>query len=194
MRRPLHSLGEEVSKVKKRTGVTGERNTMAGSGSGRSKQATKKSTTITKKAKVAERSTSKKGGLVRRVGRTATAGKKGGAKAAAGRKPTSARSKGAKSAKASKEKEKKRASLVRGRHAAVAAPVVRVAIKPLDPLRKCGPNTTVQFLYRVDETVDGRSTAHLVFFDRHGWYCEHGRTCPAVGHAKKYNGQIARVS
>ena len=41
---------------------------------------------------------------------------------------------------------------------------------------------------------DGRRTAHLVFFDRHGWYCEHGRTCPAVGHAKKHNGQIARVS
>jgi hypothetical protein len=69
-----------------------------------------------------------------------------------------------------------------------------VAIKPLDPLRKCGPNTSVQFLYRVDESVDGRSKAHLVFFDRHGWYCEHGRTCPAVGHAKKYNGQIARAS
>jgi len=44
------------------------------------------------------------------------------------------------------------------------------------------------------ESIDGRITAHLVFFDRHGWYCEHGRTCPAVGHAKKYNGQIARVS
>jgi hypothetical protein len=83
--------------------------------------------------------------------------------------------------------------LVRGRTAAVA-PTVRVAVKPLDPLRKCGPNTTVELLYRVDETVDGRSTPHLVFFDRHGWYCEHGRTCPAVGHAKKYNGQIARVS
>jgi hypothetical protein len=70
----------------------------------------------------------------------------------------------------------------------------RVAIKPLDPIRKCGPGTSVQFLYRVDESVDGRSTAHLVFFDRHGWYCEHGRTCPAVGHAKKYNGQMARAS
>ena len=70
----------------------------------------------------------------------------------------------------------------------------RVAIKPLDPIEKCGPGTSVQFLYRVDESVDGRSTAHLVFFDRHGWYCEHGRTCPAVGHARKFNGQIARVS
>ena len=70
----------------------------------------------------------------------------------------------------------------------------RVAVKRLDPLQKCGPNTSVQLLYRVDESVDGRSTQHLVFFDRHGWYCEHGRTCPAVGHAKKYKGQIARVS
>jgi len=49
-------------------------------------------------------------------------------------------------------------------------------------------------LRTIEVTIDGRITAHLVFFDRHGWYCEHGRTCPAVGHAKKYNGQIARVS
>jgi hypothetical protein len=83
-------------------------------------------------------------------------------------------------------------ALVRGRSA--KPPVVRVAVKPLDPLRKCGPKTTVQFLYRVDEQVDGRNTPHLVFFDRHGWYCEHGRSCPAVGHARKFNGQIARVS
>jgi hypothetical protein len=82
----------------------------------------------------------------------------------------------------------------KGRRAPPTAPVVRVAVKTLDPLRKCGPGTTVQRLYRVDETVDGRSTAHLVFFDRHGWYCEHGRNCPAVGHARKYNGHIARVS
>jgi hypothetical protein len=87
---------------------------------------------------------------------------------------------------------KRALAVVRGRPAEI--PVVRVAVKPLDPLRKCGPNTTVQLLYRVDESVDGRSTAHLVFFDRHGWYCEHGRTCPAVGHARKFNGQIARVS
>lgn len=80
------------------------------------------------------------------------------------------------------------------RKAAVPAPVVRVAVKALDPLRKCGPGTTVQLLYRVDETVDGRATAHLVFFDRHGWYCEHGRNCPAVGHARKYKGHSARVS
>ncbi|MEO6323490.1 MAG: hypothetical protein ABIQ65_02565 [Thermoanaerobaculia bacterium] len=92
-------------------------------------------------------------------------------------------------------------SLVRGRRPVSDTPVVTVAVKQLDPLRKCGPNTTVQFLYRVDESMNGRSTTHLVFFDRHGWYCEHSRTCPAVGHAKKHHGhakkrdgQIARGS
>ncbi|MDB4881152.1 MAG: hypothetical protein JWL60_2598 [Gemmatimonadetes bacterium] len=73
-------------------------------------------------------------------------------------------------------------------------PVVRYAIKALDPVRKCGAGTSVQFLYRVDESAEGKSRAHLVFFDRHGWYCEHGRTCPAVAPAKKHNGHIARVS
>jgi hypothetical protein len=73
-------------------------------------------------------------------------------------------------------------------------PVERVAIRELDPQEKCGEGTSVQFLYRVDHTVDGHRTAHLVFFDPHGWYCEHGRTCPAVAHAKKHNGQFARVS
>jgi hypothetical protein len=75
-----------------------------------------------------------------------------------------------------------------------AKPEGRVNIRELDPQQKCGEGTSVQFLYRVDHTVDGRPTAHLVFFDQHGWYCEHGRTCPAVAHAQKHNGQFARVS
>jgi hypothetical protein len=70
----------------------------------------------------------------------------------------------------------------------------RVVIRELDPQQKCGEGTSVQFLYRVDQTVDGRPMAHLVFFDQHGWYCEHGRTCPAVAHAMRHNGQFARVS
>ncbi len=88
---------------------------------------------------------------------------------------------------------KKKASSARARRV-VPAPVIRVVVKALDPYRKCGPGTSVQSLYRVDETVDGRSTAHLVFNDRHGWYCEHGRACPAVGYARKYDGRIARAS
>jgi hypothetical protein len=102
------------------------------------------------------------------------------------------RREGAKGAKRASAPALKR---VRGRKVRVAAaPVVRVVIRALDPYRKCGPGTSVQHLYRVDEQVDGRVTHHLVFFDRHGWYCEHGRACPAVAHARKYKGQIARVS
>jgi hypothetical protein len=72
--------------------------------------------------------------------------------------------------------------------------MVRAAVKPLEPQAKCGAGTSVRYLFKVDLTVDGKTTAHLVFFDRHGWYCEHGRNCPAVEHAKKYQGHIARAS
>ena len=68
------------------------------------------------------------------------------------------------------------------------ADVVRtvVRIHELDPLAKCGRGTSVQRLIRVDEVIDHAREAHLVFLDRHGWYCEHGPTCPAVGHARRH--------
>jgi hypothetical protein len=160
-----------VAKVKKQTGVTGERNTKA---KGKAGNRTAHGTT-----KTARRGASKQSGA--RKAKTTQARKQVKTARKQARKPTSTRGSG-----------KRALAVVRGRSADI--PIVRVAVKPLDPLRKCGPNTTVQFLYRVDEEVDGRSTPHLVFFDRHGWYCEHGRTCPAVGHAKKFNGRIARVS
>lgn len=59
-------------------------------------------------------------------------------------------------------------------------------VKPLDPVAKCGPGTSVEQLYRVNETVDGRTTVHLVFLDHYGWYCIHGRDCRAVGDAKRF--------
>ena len=62
------------------------------------------------------------------------------------------------------------------------------SIRALDPTRKCGPGTSVERLLRVDEKANGRTTAHLVFLDRHGWYCEHGPSCPAVLPARKYKG------
>ena len=162
-----------MAKVKKRTGVTGERNAKDKNdktGRKQGKAGTRTAQPRTKKRDGVKKGTSKRGKksviTARKQARKTTAGAK-----RAGRRAL---------------------AIVRGRVA--APPVVRVAVKPLDPLRKCGPNTSVQFLYRVDEEVDGRNTAHLVFFDRHGWYCEHGRTCPAVGHARKFNGQIARVS
>jgi hypothetical protein len=63
---------------------------------------------------------------------------------------------------------------------AVPRPVRVVKIKSLDPFARCGPGTSVEHLYRVDENVDGRATVHLVFFDQYGWYCVHGRGCGAV--------------
>ena len=76
-----------------------------------------------------------------------------------------------------------------GKRRVVAQPAAprTVKIRELDPVQKCGPDTSVQFLYRVDEQLGGAPlTAHLVFFDRHGWYCEHGRNCPAVADVRKH--------
>lgn len=67
-----------------------------------------------------------------------------------------------------------------------AAPRQIVRVRDLDPYKKCGAGTSVERLVRVDEMVDRRLEAHLVFLDRHGWYCEHGRSCHAVGHARKH--------
>lgn len=63
-------------------------------------------------------------------------------------------------------------------------------VKPLDPREKCGKGTSVERLFRVDETSNGSSYTHLVFFDRHGLYCEHGRTCPAVDDVRKANKHV----
>jgi len=73
-----------------------------------------------------------------------------------------------------------------------------VKVRELDPLVMCGPGTTVARLFRVDERVNGSAATHLVFYDRHGWYCEHGRACPAVHDVRKlgkhtglnYNGRM----
>jgi hypothetical protein len=58
-------------------------------------------------------------------------------------------------------------------------------IRELDPQAACGQGTTVMQLFRVDDPAS--DTAHLVFFDRHGWYCVHGRDCPAVAAVRKRN-------
>lgn len=55
-----------------------------------------------------------------------------------------------------------------------------ISIEPLDPWLVCGPDTSVQELWRVVESVGKAQTFHMVFFDRYGWYCEHGRECPVV--------------
>lgn len=165
-----------MAKVKKTTAVTGVRNVRA------SKKSAKR---IAKKAAPAK---DRKPVTAGRKSRTGTAAKR----ATAGRGSTK-RATRASTTRGGSTAKVKSMSAARPK-ARVAVPAVRVAVKPLEPHAKCGPGTSVQYLFRVDETVDGRTTAHLVFFDRHGWYCEHGRNCPAVAHAKKYQGHIARAS
>lgn len=161
-----------MSKVKKTAAVTGVRNVKAS------------------KKKVARKSSTRTKGAPKRVAKTSKVLK--GAQGARRGKAKASRTKD-KSMSGVKSISKARAKAAKARLQA-ATPVVRVAVKPLEPQAKCGAGTSVQYLFRVDETVDGRTTAHLVFFDRHGWYCEHGRNCPAVGHARKYQGHIARAS
>jgi ribosomal protein L31 len=62
----------------------------------------------------------------------------------------------------------------------------KVRIKPMDPLQMCGKGTSVTQLFRVEETIERGRIHHLVFFDKHGWYCEHGKQCSAVGDVQKF--------
>jgi len=73
----------------------------------------------------------------------------------------------------------------RGRAPSGATPKVTYRVRELDAVAKCGAETSVRRMYRVDEMEDGVARPHLVFFDRHGWYCEHGRDCPAVSRVRK---------
>lgn len=57
-----------------------------------------------------------------------------------------------------------------------------VVVESADPRAAIGPRTRVRALYRVRI---GTGAVHLVFDDRHGWYCEeHGPGCPAVAEAR----------
>lgn len=61
-----------------------------------------------------------------------------------------------------------------------------IKIRQMDPLEMCGKGTTVTQLYRVAESLDQIRIHHLVFFDRHGWYCEHGKQCSVVKDVQKF--------
>lgn len=97
-------------------------------------------------------------------------------------------------AKAKKKKAsvpQRRAKQLAKRVGKSAAKVVKpppprsVTIEPLDPWLICGPDTSVQELWRAVETVGSLRTFHLVFFDQYGWYCEHGRECGAVSDVRR---------
>ena len=177
-----------MGKVKKQTGGRGERNAKGRAKLERTRPRSAVSKRGSTRAATGRREAAETAG--RKAGRDEAGTRKPGARKADTRKAGITKGKSRAASKQAPANRSKGAA----RGAAATVPQRRVAVTPLDPLRKCGPNTSVQALYRVDESVDGRRTPHLVFYDRHGWYCEHGRSCPAVGDAKKYDGQIARVS
>jgi hypothetical protein len=62
----------------------------------------------------------------------------------------------------------------------------RVRITEKDPSLMCGKGTSVERVFRVEENLEKSRNLHLVFFDRHGWYCEHGAQCQAVSDVRKF--------
>lgn len=62
----------------------------------------------------------------------------------------------------------------------------RVRVTEKDPALMCGRGTSVERIFRVEEKGEKSKITHLVFFDRHGWYCEHGAQCPAVSDVRKF--------
>ena len=75
---------------------------------------------------------------------------------------------------------------IKGRKKEITKDRRTVRIREMDPLDKCGKGTTVTQLFRVEERLDESTIHHLVFFDRHGWYCEHGKQCSAVKDVQKF--------
>ena len=67
-------------------------------------------------------------------------------------------------------------------------------IRELDPQERCGSGTTVTQLYLVDRLPNDPGVKHLVFLDRHGWYCVHGRDCPAVQAAQQCDRSNGRTT
>ncbi len=65
---------------------------------------------------------------------------------------------------------------------------VKPTIDVLDPRKVVGESTSVQHLVRVK--LGPTDAPHLVFHDRHGWYCEaHGAACASVALARTASGQ-----
>ncbi|HYW31116.1 MAG TPA: hypothetical protein VE869_06375 [Gemmatimonas sp.] len=67
---------------------------------------------------------------------------------------------------------------------------IRASVEKLRPQAVSGPRTGVKAIARV--RIVPSAPAHLVFNDRHGWYCEtHGASCPAVALARAEFGASA---
>lgn len=67
-------------------------------------------------------------------------------------------------------------------------------VEPLDPWAMCGPDTSVTEIWRATEaTGASKPVYHLVFQDQYGWYCEHGRGCPAVARVREAVRELAAL-
>jgi hypothetical protein len=53
-------------------------------------------------------------------------------------------------------------------------------IRRIDPGGSCEAGETMLELFRMRNAAEGDDATHLVFLDRRGWYCAHGRDCPAA--------------
>src|SRR5256714_14652016 len=112
------------------------------------------------------------------IGARVTRVNKSGSKGAIRKKQAARRAKprGGGGSASSKTKAVGRA---KAKPARAKTPTAQFRVKELNAQQKCGPGTSVERLFRVDETADGAARAHLGFLDRrHGWYCEHGVECP----------------
>jgi hypothetical protein len=136
-----------------------------------------------------------------RPGRRSAASREANVQSAAARKRGAVGKPRSKSEAAPRTKPAARPKAARGKKATrksakiVAAakattPTELMRIRELDPQAACGQGTTVMQLFRVDDLPFGDDTTHLVFFDRHGWYCAHGRDCPAVAAVRKRYKQV----
>lgn len=78
--------------------------------------------------------------------------------------------------------------------ASVKPEVPRYSAEPLNPWLICGPDTTVTELWKVRERSGAATIFHLIYLDRYGWYCEHGRNCAAVPAARRAARDLADVA
>ena len=64
---------------------------------------------------------------------------------------------------------------------------IKPIVEVMDPRKVVGESTSVEHLVRVKFRPN--DAPHLVFHDRHGWYCEsHGPACPSVKLAQDASG------
>lgn len=122
--------------------------------------------------------------------RSAAARKRGTARKSRSKSEAAPRPKAARGQKATRGKKGPRKSAKIVAAAKATEPTELMRIRELDPQAACGQGTTVMQLFRVDDLPFGNDTTHLVFFDRHGWYCAHGRDCPAVAAVRKRYKQV----